>query len=323
MDDDWCTVDETLTTEIVKRRRRVDAATDGAPQETRRVVFRRVPLKARRTQAAAVPGGRAPAAAAAAPGSGAPAGPRVRIGSDCTGLNTINIALGLIGFDVVDEFASEKDQWTRCVLRHNFKVGTLFNDIFCRGDAHLPDVDLYTAGPPCQPFSVAGLNDGCTDARGIVFVRVLQVIDKKRPATFLIENVVGLKTRHSAFYTFVIKFLQTLKDPGGSKTYKVRARVMDTKVSGGLPQSRPRVYIVGWKRKKEVADFEWPGALECASLRSLVNIGETRDISALSKAFIGQHTKANLTFALQSWFADPDFVANTDEVCCAQFVFKV
>ena len=115
-------------------------------------------------------------------------------------------------------------------------------------------------------------------------------------------NVVGLKTRHPAFYTLIIKFLQTLKDPGGSKTYKVRARVMNTKVCGGLPQSRPRVYIVGWKRKKEVADFKWPEALRCASLRSVVNIGETGDISALSSA--SKTTKANLTLALQSWLAD-------------------
>ena len=170
-------------------------------------------------------------------------------------------------------------------------------------------------------FSVAGLNYGCTDIRGIVSVRALQVIYKKRPATLLIENVVGLKTRHSAFYTFVIKFLQTLKDPAGSKTYKVRARVMNTKVCGGLPRSRPRVYIVGWKRKKEVADFEWPEALRCASLRSVVNIGETGDISALSSA--SNTTKANLTLALQSWLADPDSVAKADEVCCAQFVFKI
>ncbi len=314
MDDDWCTVDETLTTVIQrrnKRRRRVDGATDEAPQETRQVVFRRVPLKARTSiQAAAVPGGRAPAMTAAVP-----AGSRVRIGSDCTGLNTISIALGLIGFDVIDKFTSEKDKWTRCVLQHNFKVGKMFKNIFSRDDAHLPDVDFYTAGPPCQSFSAAGLNHGCTDARGIVFVRVLQVIDKKRPAAFLLENVLGLKTRHPAFYAFVITFLQSLKDPGGSKTYKVRVRVMDTKVSGGLPQSRLRVYIVGWTRKKEVADFEWPGPLKCASLRSLVNVGETGDMSALSEA--SNSTKANLTLALQSWHADPDLVAKADEVCCA------
>eukprot|EP00812_Abedinium_dasypus_P003486 NODE_142_length_1966_cov_2.389325.p1 GENE.NODE_142_length_1966_cov_2.389325~~NODE_142_length_1966_cov_2.389325.p1 ORF type:complete len:322 (-),score=44.43 NODE_142_length_1966_cov_2.389325:846-1811(-) len=321
MEDDWCTLDDDDETSlvIVKRRRRVVSA--GTPQETRRVVFKRVPLRARPTQArpflaAAAPGGRAPAAAVAAPGSGAAAGPRrVRIGSDCTGLNTINIALGLIGFDVVDEFASEKSPWMRSLLRDNFNVGILFNDIFCRDDAHLPDVDLYTAGPPCQPFSVAGLNYGVSDIRGIVFVRVLQVIDKKRPAAFLIENRVGMKTHHSAFYKFVIKFLQTLKDPGGSKTYKVRTRVMDTKVSGGLPQSRPRMYIVGWKRKKEVADFRWPEALKCASLRSLVNIGETGDTSALSEA-----SQANLTLALQSWATTP---MKADEVCCAQFVFKI
>ena len=141
------------------------------------------------------------------------------------------------------------------------------------------------------------------------------MIDTKRPATFLIETVPGLRTQHPVFYNFVIKFLQHLKDPDGSKTYKVRAQVVDTKVSGGLPQSRSRVYIVGWQRKKEVADFMWPRPLRCASLRSLMNVGKPGDSSELRRA--SKTLRENLTRALQAWKADPELVATADEVCCA------
>ena len=270
------------------------------------------------------PGGGAPAAASApsttsSSGSRAPGGVgaraatatssgtrgrRVWIGSDCTGLNTISIALSLIGFEVVDEFASEKDKLTRRVLQGNFDdIGTVDSDIFDRDDSRLPSVDLYTAGPPCQSFSSAGHSLGLADARGVVFVRVLHTISVNRPTTFILENVVGLKRNHAAFYRQVLAFLQNITEPDGVKTYKVRARVLDTKIEGGLPQSRPRVYIVGWQRKKEVADFEWPGPVQCASLRSLINVDDVRDTLALAEESRG--ARAHLTHALKTLQADP------------------
>ncbi|MCP4241282.1 MAG: DNA cytosine methyltransferase, partial [bacterium] len=106
-----------------------------------------------------------------------PHGPEVHIASDCTGLNTANIALQMLGFRVVDEFVSETDDKTRQVLQFNFAPKRVYADMMTRNDDALPvTLTLYTAGPPCQSFSVEGLGHGLADHRGVVFLRVLRVV---------------------------------------------------------------------------------------------------------------------------------------------------
>ena len=46
-------------------------------------------------------------------------------------------------------------------------------DVMTREDDSLESVDICTAGPPCQPFSAAGLQHGLKDGRGIVLLPVL------------------------------------------------------------------------------------------------------------------------------------------------------
>ncbi len=232
------------------------------------------------------PGGLAPSSSPSVLGGRAPATSSssatvVRIGSDCTGLNTISLALELCGFQVADEFASEKDTKTRLMLMHNFKIGKLFPDIFERDDSHLPPLDLYTAGPPCQSFSADGLNQGILDPRGVVLLRVLQTVASLRPRTFIIENVLGLKQRHHQVYRLVLKFLQRMTDDDGTKTYKIRAHTLDSKEVGGVPQSRSRVYIVGWKRSEERHAFEWPSPIPAQSLVDILDTTLRNDPTSL------------------------------------------
>ena len=56
----------------------------------------------------------------------------------------------------------------------------------------MPDFDLVCAGFPCQSFSVAGRRLGFEDTRGTLFFEVARLLKAKRPAFFLLENVVGL-----------------------------------------------------------------------------------------------------------------------------------
>lgn len=56
----------------------------------------------------------------------------------------------------------------------------------------MPDFDLLCAGFPCQSFSVAGKRKGFEDTRGTLFFEVARVLEAKRPAFFLLENVPGL-----------------------------------------------------------------------------------------------------------------------------------
>ena len=58
----------------------------------------------------------------------------------------------------------------------------------------LPAPDLLTAGFPCQPFSLRGLEAGLGDAKGQLFRELVRLLRAQRPRAFLFENVVGLVT---------------------------------------------------------------------------------------------------------------------------------
>jgi len=53
---------------------------------------------------------------------------------------------------------------------------------------------LLAGGPPCQPWSSAGLQQGLRDARGQLFEHLIRLTDELRPHFVLFENVRGLVT---------------------------------------------------------------------------------------------------------------------------------
>ena len=116
----------------------------------------------------------------------------------------------------------------------------------------LPDIDLICGGFPCQSFSIAGKRRGfADDARGTLFFEIARLAAAKRPAFLLLENVPGLLS-HDGGRTFAT-ILSTLDDLG----YDVAWQVLNSK-DHGVPQSRKRVYIVGYLRGKcsgEVLSF--------------------------------------------------------------------
>lgn len=107
----------------------------------------------------------------------------------------------------------------------------------------LPDIDLICGGFPCQAFSIAGKRGGFDDARGTLFFEIARIAAACRPAFLLLENVPGLLS-HDGGRTFA-SILGTLSDLG----YDVAWQVLNSK-DFGVPQSRKRVYIIGYFREK-------------------------------------------------------------------------
>ena len=108
----------------------------------------------------------------------------------------------------------------------------------------LPHIDLICAGFPCQSFSIAGLRKGFKDdARGTLFFEIARIAGVKRPSFLLLENVPGLLS-HDKGRTFAT-ILNTLDELG----YDVAWQVLNSK-NFGVPQSRKRVYIVGYLRNR-------------------------------------------------------------------------
>jgi DNA-cytosine methyltransferase len=83
---------------------------------------------------------------------------------------------------------------------------------------HIPEHDVLLAGFPCQPFSLAGVSKknalGGPTVLPVIhkahFFDVVRIIDARRPAIFVLENVKNLKS-HDQGKTFRI-IMQTLDE---------------------------------------------------------------------------------------------------------------
>lgn len=110
-------------------------------------------------------------------------------------------------------------------------------------------VELFTAGLPCPPFSVAGKQLGERDERNL-FPAALRLIDEIRPKAVMIENVRG-------FLSGVFDDYRThLKAQLSKMGYHVDWRLLNAS-DFGVSQLRPRVVIVA-VRKDMVEAFDWP-----------------------------------------------------------------
>ena len=115
----------------------------------------------------------------------------------------------------------------------------------------LPDFDLLVGGFPCQSFSIAGARKGFDDTRGTLFFEIARIAAVKKPKYLYLENVPGL-LNHDSGKTFET-ILRTLDELG----YDVCWQVLNSK-NFGVPQSRNRVFIIGYNREKcagEVLSF--------------------------------------------------------------------
>ena len=112
-------------------------------------------------------------------------------------------------------------------------------DIKKADPSKMPDFDLLCGGFPCQPFSTAGNRGGFADPRGTLFFEIARLTEAKRPAYLLLENVPGLLS-HDGGRTFAA-ILHTLDRLG----YGLEWQVLNSK-DFGVPQSRRRVYLVGY-----------------------------------------------------------------------------
>ena len=123
---------------------------------------------------------------------------------------------------------------------HNTKENEVFyEDARTINPRQMPDFDLLCGGFPCQSFSIAGKRRGFDDTRGTLFFEVARLAREKRPPYLLLENVPGLLS-HDKGRTFAA-ILDTLSE----LRYHVEFQVLNSK-DFGVPQSRRRVYIVGY-----------------------------------------------------------------------------
>lgn len=172
------------------------------------------------------------------------------------GIGGFHIAFHNVGADCV--FASEWDEHARKTYQANFEkdnpdlfaLGRFAGDITKINKKLIPNFDILTGGFPCQPFSQAGFKKGFSDARGTLFYDIAEIIRIKKPKAFFLENVRHLYA-HDDKKTFKTIERILTKELGYSLySYIVKAS------DHGLPQNRPRLFMIGFRNKKIV--FEPP-----------------------------------------------------------------
>ena len=105
------------------------------------------------------------------------------------------MALTNLGISYENVFSSDIDPKVRDFINENFESQFLYDDIRHRNNRDLKkNSDLYVAGFPCQPFSIAGHQQGLGDERGKIIHHVLHHIQRNMPKTFVLENVKGFTT---------------------------------------------------------------------------------------------------------------------------------
>ena len=176
------------------------------------------------------------------------------------GMGLVRAGLEPSGFEVV--FANDISPVKRAIYVSNFG-----EDEFHLGDIRevtgyqVPDVDLITASFPCTDLSLAGARAGLAGPESGMFwefARVLDEMGHRRPDVILLENVLGFATSRGG------RDLETAIMELNTLGYTCDLMLGDARWF--VPQSRPRLFIVGLVDPPEIQDWrptklrpEWIG----------------------------------------------------------------
>ncbi len=114
--------------------------------------------------------------------------------------------------------------------------------------------DILCAGFPCQAFSLAGKRLGFEETRGTLFFDVAEILKRKQPKAFFLENVKGLAIHDRG------KTLKTILNTLDEIGYTVVPPQIVNAMYFGVPQHRERIYIVGFRKDIGIKpeDFTYP-----------------------------------------------------------------
>lgn len=167
--------------------------------------------------------------------------PRLRFAEFFAGVGLMRKGLEQSGWQCV--FANDNNRVKGEIYAKNFGKDHLqIDDVANVQAGDIPDVTLITASFPCQDLSLAGNRKGLTGERSGTFFEFTRILSElategRLPPLVLIENVTGLLT--SSDGKDIREVLLSLNQLG----YSCDVLVIDA--VHFLPQSRPRVFIVG------------------------------------------------------------------------------
>jgi DNA (cytosine-5)-methyltransferase 1 len=141
-------------------------------------------------------------------------------------------------------FANDMEKTSKNIYDINFNHSLTLQNLNDIDVEYIPTHDILTGGFPCQPFSIAGNQEGFQDKRSNVFWKLLSIIDYHSPSIIILENVKNLVSHDNG------KTFEIIKTNLTQRNYYITYKVLNTSDIIGIPQNRERIYIVCLKSKE-------------------------------------------------------------------------
>jgi len=179
----------------------------------------------------------------------------------CAGIGGIRKGFERAGM-FTNILSAEIDKWACITYEHLFGENPchdLTSEEF-KNVIEKTSYDILLAGFPCQTFSRVGLKEGFeNEEKGQVFFHIADIISRTRPCAFFLENVDHLVTRDKgATFRQIIETLETdlnykvigVERLDDEKLYYNPKSFVRNSRNFGVPQNRPRTYIIGFDRER-------------------------------------------------------------------------
>lgn len=168
------------------------------------------------------------------------------------GIGGFHLALSSLGAKCV--FASDINSKACQVYERNFKLKPKgdITKIKCKD---IPTHDILCAGFPCQPFSISGNKKGFQDKNGKLFFEIVRIARFHKPKVIFLENVSNLEAHDGG------ETLKTIKQKLKSIGYRTFTKVLNAS-DYSIPQARKRIYIIAFRNKLGIKNFQFPAAEE-------------------------------------------------------------
>lgn len=166
------------------------------------------------------------------------------------GIGGFHAALSSLGGECV--YVSEIDKAAAKIYQKNWQMKVDGDITLVANDdgVKIPQHDVLVGGFPCQPFSKSGHQRGMEEARGTLFWNIAKIIEKRRPALVVLENVRNIAgPRHIHEWEVIISTLRQLGYQVSSKPLIVSPHKIHPNY-GGRPQVRERVLIAATRIPK-------------------------------------------------------------------------
>lgn len=183
----------------------------------------------------------------------------------CAGIGGIRRGFELTG-QFVNVLSSEIDKYACRTYQHLFGDNPehdLTDEEF-KQTIENTEYEVLLAGFPCQTFSRVGLQEGFeNEEKGRIFFHISDIISRTRPFVFFLENVDRLVTHDEGrtLQTIVNTLVNGLgyhvigveREEDGTLSYVPKSFIRNSR-DFGVPQNRPRTYLIGFDTERFSAE---------------------------------------------------------------------